>query len=313
MNRIVASVACIALLTLALPAGAVKLPPAPELGEWSWTVDREALPALSLRVFHIATTLGKDKHMVDGGTKDDRIGPVSAYVIEHPKQGLILIDTGYGRVTAESIKDYPGKRLAKIVKLEMKTPLADRLGDISKAPEDVRHVILTHLHADHAGGIADFGKAMLWADGREIDAGLKKGMMKGYNKKAYKERSFDRVDFDQTEAYGPFPQHVDLFDDGSIILLPAPGHTRGSMMVLVNLKSGSFLFLGDAAWVDENWQKPVPKGPLPRTFIEDNWKTNMDGLWRVNTWHKRHPGLVVVAGHEVANMQRLRKWPTAYQ
>ena len=300
-----------AALALSLIGGcATRIPPAPPIADYTWTVERQTLPDATLRVLHVATMTGLEKRQIDGGAKVQRTIPCSVLVLEHPTEGLILIDSGYGRRTAADPKDYPGAISVRMtnIKMDAHGAVADRLADIELEPSDVKHIVITHLHHDHAGGIEDFPDATLWMDEREWVAGTRTSLFHGYDPRPYITRQPSFVRFWGTEPYGPFPAHVDLFDDESIILLPSSGHTPGSIAVLINLPRGSFLYTGDTAWNDANWQIPAPKGRLARTVVEANWRENMNALWRIRDWHQKYPDLTIIAGHEPQSMTRFH-WP----
>jgi glyoxylase-like metal-dependent hydrolase (beta-lactamase superfamily II) len=63
-------------------------------------------------------------------------------------------------------------------------------------------------------------------------------------------------------AVKSFPSY-DLFGDGSIMLMPLPGHTAGNTGMFINRSNGPRIFLlGDAAWVAANYQRPATMHPF---------------------------------------------------
>ncbi len=302
------------LMLLLVGCGPTVPPPAPVVGPILWEVDREALPGGTLRVMHVATTRAKERLVVDGGGGDELVLPVYVYVFEHPSEGVVLIDAGFPRRSAADPRDYPGATAARLLKLTVEAPAADLLKDIGRAEADVLNVVVTHMHSDHIGGIEDFPNAALWVHRAEWESADERGPLGKPDTSPFADHAVVKtVEFTATKPYGPFGGHVDLFGDGSVVLLPAPGHTPGHMAVMLNLPSGSFLFTGDCAWVDRHWTEPSLKSRLVRNLIEDDWERNWANQWRIHEWAEAHPELTVVAGHEPANLERLKRWPDAYE
>ena len=291
-------------------AGCAHLPVEADLGPWSWEVDRAAVPDADLYAMHVASVSGSNRLWLQGGKKGRVTGPISSYLVDHPTHGLVLIDTALGSASAESLRDYPGRVPTKALGLEMGVPVFHRLAEAGFDPADVKHIVCTHLHLDHAGGIADFPGAELWVDEQEWASAAKTTPLGGYRTGPYDDVKPHFLQFEGTEAYGPFPAHVDLFGDGSLIVLPSAGHTAGSVMVLVNLPEGSWLFMGDAAWLDEHWQGPIPKSRLASWLIEDDRRSAWEAIQRTHAWAKVHPDIQIVPGHEPATVERMDNWPS---
>ena len=167
-------------------------------------------------------------------------------VVERPA-GLCVIDTGWSRAQCAFPHDDPGTLHAAFLGMRVKPEdaLASQLISLGYAPGDVRHIIATHLHADHVGGVVDFERATVHVHDREIDASAR-GLRGGYSSAM---RSLPRVapyTLDPEPTLG-FPFSRDLFGDGSVLLLDGRGHTAGSVVVAVKLQDGWALHAGDAA------------------------------------------------------------------
>src|SRR5579884_2929383 len=82
--------------------------------------------------------------------------PVTVAVVERP-DGVVLIDTGWSRRTCAWPEEDPGRATALVLGMAVKPEdaLASQLIGCGLAPEDVRHVVATHLHIDHVGGAVD--------------------------------------------------------------------------------------------------------------------------------------------------------------
>lgn len=298
------------LLGCALLAGACapRVPPAPAITMAPMPIDRETLPDVTLRQAIVASTRMSRHLAVHGGEKTDERGPIHVFVLSHPTQGTVLIDTGYGRRSAADPHDHPGRIVTTLFELEMHTPIADLLPDIGVEPEAVEQIVLTHLHDDHAAGAEDFPDAVLWTGYRDALFADRKRLTQGIDPAPFASHTQRHPTFSHG-AWGPFEAHTDLFGDGTVLLFPAPGHTPGSLLVLVNTPEHSWLLLGDAAWTDDNWKPSVrPKSWPVRTIVEHDWKRGTDVLYRVRELIG-DDRLTLVSGHEPANATRLAAWP----
>ena len=284
------------------------LPPAPE-GDWSWSVDREALPAATLDVYLIGTGEMAHGMAFQEGRGPSRTLQVYAFVLDHPTEGLVVIDPGYGRRTAEDPSEVPGRAVARWSGLAMGTPLVDRLGaDYPGAP--VAHLLATHMHVDHTGGIEDFPDATVHIDPAEWAFGTRKQLVKATAPPLNHEAiAVSPLGFGDGPC-GPFARSEDVFGDGALIALSTPGHTPGHTAFLVNLPGGSVLLTGDAAWFDEHWEQPALKGGFPRRRVEVDWRGAADATWRIRDFQQRHPEVIVLSGHDPANIQRIEQAPT---
>ncbi len=160
--------------------------------------------------------------------------PVPVYLLAHPKQGLVLIDTGF---RYEHIPDEMKMNIAWSPLLRIRTQIS-RLG---YDPDDVKHVLLSHLHFDHAGQMMDFPKAVFHMRKSEWEDALPPSRP-DYFECAYKEAHTLRFE------YIPEEKDQDIFGDGSVISMATPGHSKGHSSFIVSMpNSGKFLLAMDAA------------------------------------------------------------------
>jgi glyoxylase-like metal-dependent hydrolase (beta-lactamase superfamily II) len=116
-------------------------------------------------------------------------------------------------------------------------------------PVGVRWIVLSHLHTDHIGNVAAFGQAEVvvtrveWERAEELIRGHLRGYIPHRWPTGVRPRT---VDFDGP-AVGPFPSSHDLAGDGSLVLVPLPGHTPGHLGMLVRGDAVNALLAGDAA------------------------------------------------------------------
>jgi N-acyl homoserine lactone hydrolase len=166
--------------------------------------------------------------------------PMPAYLIEHPK-GLILFDTGLVPEAMDDPFAVYGE-LATLTKIGAAPHLRlDRqIEALGYKTSDVTHVIASHAHFDHSGGLYLFPEAKFYAGQGELQFAYWP---------AYIGAGFFRLaDLDVTRSFDWYQVpgiDVDLFGDGSLVILFTPGHTPGELSLLVRLPSRNFILTGD--------------------------------------------------------------------
>ena len=180
--------------------------------------------------------------------------PIYVWVIEHP-EGLIVIDTGIPADAKKRIWFPPFmplvQRAAKF-KMTPEQEVGPRLRQLGFSADDVRWVVLTHLHQDHDGGLHHFPNAEFVVSRREwaTAAGFK-GRLSGYVNQRWPDWFQPRlVDVDQ-RPFGPFAGHHTLTQSGDIQLVPTPGHSLGHLSVILVEGHLSIVFAGDASYTED--------------------------------------------------------------
>ena len=183
----------------------------------------------------------------------DRL-PILAWAIEH-SEGLIVVDTGETAGTSEPgyfprWHPYFRTGLREWVAPEVEVgPQLDRLG---LSPREVRWVVMTHLHTDHAGGLHHFPDSEILVSRVELDnASGRMGRVRGYLNNRFPEWFDPRgIDF-PAEPVGPFPESFTLTAAGDVRLVPVPGHTAGQLAVVVEDGGCSIFFAGDSSYTED--------------------------------------------------------------
>lgn len=170
--------------------------------------------------------------------------PINVFVIEH-RDGLVLLDTGQDRASFTDPGSYfPAgitgafyRRTARAVIPEDQT-LKAGLSRLGYEPSDVSAVVLSHLHQDHIGGLAEFPHARIYVAQAEWDSlDAPRAELAGLMRRHIDlpGLAWTKITLEPTtdRALEPFTSAYDLFDDGSLVLLPTPGHTPGSLSLVV--------------------------------------------------------------------------------
>jgi N-acyl homoserine lactone hydrolase len=199
--------------------------------------------------------------------KDTRVGtpfniPVPFFLIKHGED-WVAYDTGLNVLCAKDPMAYLGER-AKLFYPVMKSDDEFRvqIKKLGLKPENLKAVIISHGHWDHAGSLGNFAdtKVPIYFQEREM-LDIRKVFDSKQSFQAYKFADFSSLDKMNVKVVnGVF----DLFGDGTIVAFPTPGHTFGHQSLMVR-KTGEkpLLLTSDALYTMENLERRVPAGSAP--------------------------------------------------
>lgn len=226
--------------------------------------------------------------------------PVPMYIIDHP-QGVVVFDTGMNiAVVPDNGAEYWGPVAGAFTPTMSREQGIDRqLRRIGKSVEDVRFVIHSHLHLDHAGNIGMFPNATHIIRKAELQ--------NAWWPERFQRAAYVMDDFKVTRELNiiELTRDLDLFGDGSVELIDTKGHTKGHQSLIVRLpNSGTMILASDAAYMAENLQGTVPG-------IVWNVEYAMDAIERMKLIRDIEGGKIVLS-HSAEMHSQLRQLPQYY-
>lgn len=241
-----------------------------------------------------------------GVAKKDMLDlPVQAFLVEHPGAGLILVDTGFHPSVAVNPRQNLGRLMFvsfKDVQMDPGQAVSAQLREKGMSPGDVRAVVMTHLHPDHASAIVEFPQATFIVSKPEWEAATGSGPLSGYVRRQF-DHGFDYrlLDFDGPDAssFSGFGRSFDLFGDGSVRTVFTPGHTLGHMSVVLRTKGQEMLIAGDAIYLRET----LETSHLPYRMEDEHLFRR--SLREIAQYRKETPDAVIIPGHDWEAWQAL--------
>jgi glyoxylase-like metal-dependent hydrolase (beta-lactamase superfamily II) len=222
--------------------------------------------------------------------------PCPCFLVRH-KQGNVLFDTGCHPAVELDAHGRWGTLANAFVPVQQRGE--NVLGGLAKlglTPGDIDVVVNSHLHMDHCGCNAFFERATFFIHAGELEVAADP---------ASEGKGYFRADWDHPMPIQTVTEAKDIFDDNRIVLLPLPGHTRGSIGAKVELdRSGGFILAADAA-------------PVRQTLEGDYSPANS---WDAHRFCKslaelrrlENTGCTILFGHDDHQWNSLRKGGDAY-
>jgi N-acyl homoserine lactone hydrolase len=235
--------------------------------------------------------------------------PVVAFHVEHPGAGHILIDTGFHSSVAVDPKKNLGRVGARAfpgIDMQQSQSVAAQLRAIGVEASQVRVVVMTHLHIDHASAMSDFPAATFLFSDREWEAATTgpRRWAHGYRQKQF-DHAFDYrlLDFEApvADSFATFGRSFDLLGDGSVRLVFTPGHTLGHMSVVLRLRGREVLIAGDAIYT----MRALRESALP--FRSEDEHLFRRSLKEIQRYAEHTPSALIVPGHDMDAWRELNE------
>ncbi len=196
-------------------------------------------------------------------------------LVAEADDGLILVDTGFGLQDIERPRErLPAMSAQNRPTLDPADTAVARLRQIGLDPADVRHIVMTHLDFDHAGGIADFPDATVHVHAFEAAAAARREGVIG--KQRYQPAQIPPDLMASMATYDPRDARTEWMGmqalalgrgaPPEVLLVPLPGHTRGHCGVALDTGRGWVLHAGDAIFAHAELRADGAAPRLARTY-----------------------------------------------
>lgn len=241
-----------------------------------------------------------------GSLGEPRVFAMAGILVRHPG-GTLLFDTGFGKDVDAHARSMP-RLMQLLTHYEKGVPVAEQLRAGGIDPATLAGIVLTHAHWDHVSGIPDLKGAPVWADQAELDF-IRDGGDMSVLARSFGNLPYRVYDFPHGPYLG-FDRSYDVFGDGAVVLVPAPGHTPGSIIAFVTLPSGKrFALVGDLVWQKEGVELPAERPWLTRSLVDFDPEQVRRWIVLVHQIHAAMPDWVIVPAHDNRVLESLPRFP----
>lgn len=237
--------------------------------------------------------------------------PINVYVVEH-EHGLVLFDTGQDPAVQADPDYWPDPITAFFMRhifrwhVGPEDSLSAQLERAGYAAADVHKAVVSHLHCDHVGGIAEIPQAELYTAAEGF--AYMRGPDHPERRTVFRDRieipgaKWRMIPFEPTDdpAFAPFTETFDVMGDGSLVVLPTPGHLPGSVSMLVRRGTAApLLLVGDLTYDEEMLHRDQFPATGDKRLLAASFA-------RVRALQEHMPDLVILPAHDQRAAQKLR-------
>jgi len=246
---------------------------------------------------------------IQGGAYRSIRFPSMAAVIEHPTEGFILFDTGYSPRIYDVCQQFPNRFYLWMLPPTTSTQQSVKfqLAQMGIAPEEIRYVIVSHFHADHCCGLKDFPKATYicsqsaYQHLQSLDTPIKAAKEAVFWELLPDDLANRLWLFDTDAAIATHQDPIlgtqyDLFGDGTLLLVPLPGHQTGQIGAIVQTAPSPYFLVADACWLRASYEQNKMPSVLTK-FLFSDFEAYRQTLSKLHHYSKENPQTAIIPTH----------------
>lgn len=223
----------------------------------------------------------------------------AALVIRHPKGDLVL-DTGISPQAEEESRELGAWRSFVFGQTAGRNVQRRNLAQSLTALGVTQPIalLLSHAHADHAGGVSTIPDVPVWLAAEELAwVEARTTAVLPAQARAMKGRMVPIPFADK--PFANYDSSFDVFGDGSVVVVPTFGHTPGSVATFVTLSpTRRFVHVGDLINLGESIDRNVGKSWLMRTLTDEDDAATQAQVAKLVQLRKADPSLVILPAHD---------------
>ncbi|AJQ97694.1 MBL fold metallo-hydrolase [Gynuella sunshinyii] len=240
---------------------------------------------MNLQLLHVGHCFHPEAIITRGGSWKAQQFPAIVGLFKHPRLGHVLFDTGYAKRFLQATRPFPQRFYRWLTPMHLcdKQQLLTQLKDRGIERDDIRHIFVSHFHADHIAGLLDFPNATYICSRSGLQSMRQRtginALIKGYLRDLMPEDFEQRVRFIEASPeyqlpvnMAPFSRAYDIFNDGSFLAIELPGHAFGHFGLLTAIGNDSVFLIGDACWTEQTLITTSRPHPLANLVLSDKYQ-----------------------------------------
>ncbi len=225
-------------------------------------------------------------------------------LIEDPALGTILFDTGYSKRFFKYTNKFPHifYRITTPTWFKEKDSCVNQLAALGIQPDQIDHLVISHFHADHIGGMKDFNPKNIWCRENGMQHILNYNdfwsVTRGYLKKLLPENLLEKARHPEKELSKISLGKLSGWEwTPEISFVDLPGHCRGQIgLFLKNTNYGDVLLAADGAWTSRVVREKIYPSPIVTKIVDDFPKLRQT-IDHLHDFQKNNPDVLVVPTH----------------
>lgn len=264
-----------------------------------------ATPVLTCHILDTGHCLAHEHMLIQGGARKEVACHSIVALLGHPEHGWLLWDAGYAphMLTATVRFPYWLYRLATPLRLRPELAAAAQLPHFGVQPSAIGQIVISHFHADHLAGLADFPASRFVAlpeayanvAGRKGLPALRRAFIPSLLPADFAPRFTPITQFSGPALPVLGPSH-DLYGDGSMLLVRLPGHARGQIGLLANTARGRLFFVADSCWLARSVREDRPPSHLV-DFLADDTRALRSTIGHLHAFAAACPDVQIIPSH----------------
>lgn len=270
-------------------------------------IDPPTVAGVSLSAIYAGRMRSRAAFAYRGGSfTEERVFGMGAILVRHPAAHL-LFDTGFGENVDKQVQSLPWL-MRTMTDYTPERTVAAQFAEAGYDYKQISRIVLTHAHWDHVSGIPDFPGLQIMVSQEEAD------FMESDDPAAALAKSFGFLPvapFNYRETpYLGFERSFDVFGDGSVVVVPTPGHTPGAMLTFVHTEDGKhYALIGDLVWQAEGIELPAERPLLSRLMVDHDAAAVRSQIVHLHRLQKMWPELIIVPAHDRRVWDDLPRFP----